>query len=169
MALDMGMQGKANVVQFQDFKFKASGLKLANDNEHKQPVKTVTVRTKLDKSGVAIKIKVPVTEYYGVAVSTSISDEGMLTSAIELVHQDTSLNYRVFQELGNSDVVAEWQNWGKKLQLPLFIRSGDGDLMPYSQKVGGVVVGDNTARRRTAAEGNRRPRFLNRREPGAAS
>ena len=34
----------------------------ANDNGPKDPVKTVTVRKMLEKSGVAIKIKVPVTE-----------------------------------------------------------------------------------------------------------
>ncbi len=167
MALDMGTDGWANVIRFQDFTSKTPNTKPANDNEIKEPVKTVTVRTKLDKSGVAIKIKVPVKEYFGVAVSTVISEDGLLSSAIELVHEDNSLNYQVFKEVGNSDVVAEWQNWGKKLQLPLYIRSGDGELLPYNQKVGGVVVGDDTARRRSVAEANRRPRFLNRRKPGA--
>lgn len=169
MAQDMGLHDPTNVIRLWDFKSGVPSFTSANDNEIKEPVKTVTVRTKLDKSGVTIKVKVPVTEYFGVAVSTAISDEGVLTSAIQLVHEDSTLNYQVFQEVGNSDVVAEWQNWGKKLQLPLFIRSGDGDLLPYSQQVGGVVLGDQTARRRTTAEANRRPRFLNRRKPGAAS
>ena len=84
----------------------------ANDNGPKDPVKTVTVRRMLDQSGVAIKVKVPVTEFIGVAVATSISDEGLLTSSIELVHADAELNYRVFEEQGNHSVVAEWQNWG---------------------------------------------------------
>ena len=70
-------------------------------------MKTVTVRKTLEKSGVEIKIKVPVEEFIGVAVSTSISKEGVLRSAIELVHGDPDLNYRVFEEIGNSNVVAE--------------------------------------------------------------
>ena len=138
----------------------------ANDNGPKDPVKTVTIRRMLDQSGVAIKVKVPVTEFIGVAVATSISDEGLLTSSIELVHADAELNYRVFEEQGNHSVVAEWQNWGKKLRLPLFIKAGDGQYMPYSQHVDGVMVGNSASRRKLAAEAGRRPRFLNRRQPG---
>jgi hypothetical protein len=141
----------------------------ANDNGPREPVKTVTVRRQLEKSGVAIKIKVPVDEFIGVAVSTSISEEGVLTSAIELVHADPDLNYRVFEESGNGSVVAEWQNWGKKLRLPLYIRAGDGSLLPYSQQVDGVMLGQSTGRRKLMTEANRRPRFLNRRKPGDRS
>ena len=141
----------------------------ANDNGPKDPVKTVTVRKMLEKSGVAIKIKVPVTEFIGVAVSTAITEEGVLSSAIELVHGDPDLNYRVFEEIGNSNIVAEWQNWGKKLRLPLFIKAGDGSLLPYSQQVDGVALGANTYRRKLVAEANRRPHFLNRRKPGEST
>lgn len=138
----------------------------ANDNGPREPVKTVTVRRMLEQSGVAIKVKVPVTEFIGVAVATRISEDGVLTSSIELVHSDSELNYRVFEEEGNHNVVAEWQNWGKKLRLPLFIKAGDGAYMPYSQQVDGVMVGNTQGRRKLVAEANRRPRFLNRRKPG---
>jgi hypothetical protein len=141
----------------------------ANDNGPKDPVKTVTIRKQLEKSGVAIKVKVPVTEFVGVAVSTRISEEGVLSSAIELVHGDPELNYQVFEEVGNSNVVAEWQNWGKKLRLPLFIKAGDGSMLPYSQQVDGVVLGISSARRRLASDAERRPRFLNRRKPGEST
>jgi hypothetical protein len=140
----------------------------ANDNGPKQPVKTVTVRRTLEKSGVAIKIKVPVDEFIGVAVSTKISDEGVLSSSIELVHGDPDLNYKVFEEIGNANVVAEWQNWGRKLRIPLYIKAGDGELLPYSQQVDGVMLGQATGRRKLAADASRRPRFLNRRKPGEA-
>jgi hypothetical protein len=112
---------------------------------------------------------VPVDEFVGVAVSTRISEDGVLTSAIELVHGDPDLNYRVFEEVGNSNVVAEWQNWGKKLRLPLFIKAGDGSLLPYSQQVSGVLVGGTATRRKLAHDSERRPRFLNRRQPGESS
>ncbi len=90
----------------------------------------------------------------------------MLSSAIELVHADPGLNYRVFEEVGNQSVVAEWQNWGKKLRLPLYIMAGDGSLLPYSQQVDGLLLGNETVRRRFAPDAKRRPRFLNRRKPG---
>lgn len=163
---------KFNVV---DFRVAKPPMKMpvaaANDNRPANSTdteKTVTMRKKLDKSGVMIKVKVPVSEYYGVAVSTKINEEGVLSSAIELVHEDEELNYRVFEEIGNTDVVAEWQNWGRKLRLPLFIRSGDGELMAYSQQVDGVMLGNSNFRRKTVNESNRRPRFLNRRKPGIA-
>lgn len=146
--------------------FRTREPRAANDNGPREPAKTVTVRRQLEQSGVAVKIKVPVEEYIGVAVSTHITEEGVLSSAIELVHGDPDLNYRVFEETGNGNVVAEWQNWGKKLRLPLFIRAGDGSLVPYSQQVDGVALGEKTSRRKLAAEAGRRPRFLNRRKPG---
>jgi hypothetical protein len=161
------VEGSAVVLKFGANRPWAAEPAASNDNGEKEPVKTVTVRRKLDKSGVAVKVKVPVHEFYGVAVSTTISEEGILTSAIELLHGDPDLTYRVYEETGNSDIVAEWQNWGRKLRLPLFIRAGDGDLMPYSQQVDGVAVGQNYSRRKLAAEAGRRPRFLNRRKPGA--
>ena len=177
MGQHVGIEGSSVVVMFgmrsaakmaaQPFTAKQFGP--ANDNGPKDPVKTVTVRKQLEKSGVAIKIKVPVTEFVGVAVSTHISDEGVLTSAIELVHGDPELNYRVFEETGNANVVAEWQNWGRKLRLPLYIKAGDGSLLPYSQQVDGVALGASSSRRKLAAEAGRRPRFLNRRKPGDAA
>ncbi|MCB9993271.1 MAG: hypothetical protein H6873_06405 [Hyphomicrobiaceae bacterium] len=148
-------------------------LKGANDNgagaRSADEVRTVTMRRTLEKSGVEVKVKVPVTEFTGVAVSTRISEEGVLTSAIHLIHPDADFNYLVFEETGNDNVVAEWQNWGRKLRLPLFIRAGDGQLMPYSQQVDGVLLGETRARRKTQTEANRRPRFLNRRNLGDAT
>jgi hypothetical protein len=178
MVRGIGIEGSAVIVMFGDYQAaKAAAPEpytprrygAANDNGPKEPVKTVTIRRTLEKSGVAIKIKVPVDEFIGVAVSTTISEEGVLSSAIELVHGDPDLNYRVFEEIGNGNVVAEWQNWGRKLRLPLFIKAGDGNLLPYSQQVDGVALGNQTARRKLIAESNRRPRFLNRRKPGESA
>ena len=166
MVHGVAMEGTSVVLAFGRPALADRRFVAANDNGPKDPVKTVTVRRMLDQSGVAIKVKVPVTEFIGVAVATSISDEGLLTSSIELVHADAELNYRVFEEQGNHSVVAEWQNWGKKLRLPLFIKAGDGQYMPYSQHVDGVMVGNSASRRKLAAEAGRRPRFLNRRQPG---
>jgi hypothetical protein len=141
MVHGVAMEGSSVVLAFGRPAVAERRFVAANDNGPKDPVKTVTVRKLLEQSGVAIKIKVPVTEFIGVAVATSISEEGMLTSSIELVHADSELNYKVFEEEGNHNVVAEWQNWGKKLRLPLFIKAGDGAYLPYSQQVDGVMLG----------------------------
>lgn len=173
MVRGVGIEGSSVVVLFGQRdatpQLTARRFGPANDNGPREPVKTVTVRKTLEKSGVAIKVKVPVDEFVGVAVSTTISEEGILSSAIELVHGDPELNYRVFEEIGNANVVAEWQNWGRKLRLPLYIKAGDGDLLPYSQQVDGVALGASHSRRKLAAEAGRRPRFLNRRKPGDSS
>lgn len=162
----VAMEGSSVVLAFGRPQLVENRFIAANDNGPRDPVKTVTVRRMLEQSGVAIKVKVPVTEFIGVAVATSISEEGVLSSMIELVHSDNDLNYQVFAEEGNHSVVAEWQNWGKKLRLPLFIKAGDGAYMPYSQQVDGVMMGQSASRRRLAAEASRRPQFLNRRKPG---
>ena len=87
MGQHVGIEGSSVVVMFgmrsaaklaaQPFTAKEFGP--ANDNGPKDPVKTVTVRKQLEKSGVAIKIKVPVTEYIGVAVST---DRGLIVPVL---------------------------------------------------------------------------------------
>lgn len=175
MNSSVGIDGSTVVLLFGEGRAPRRGISAAkhfgpaNDNGPREEVKTVTVRRTLEKSGVAIKVKVPVTEFVGVAVSTTISEEGILSSAIELVHGDPDLNYRVFEEVGNANVVAEWQNWGKKLRLPLYIKAGDGNLLPYSQTVDGVHLGQNNGRRKLVAEASRRPAFLNRRKPGDMS
>ncbi|MBK1794548.1 hypothetical protein JHL21_08525 [Devosia sp. WQ 349] len=166
MVFGVAMEGSSVQLTFTRSALAGQRFEGANDNGHREPVKTVTVRKQLEQSGVAIKVKVPVAEFVGVAVATKISDEGVLTSVIELVHADHELNYKVFEEEGNLNVVAEWQNWGKKLRLPLFIKAGDGSYMPYTQQVDGVMVGQTAPRRRLAADAARRPRFLNRRQTG---
>jgi hypothetical protein len=172
MERDTSMERSAVVISLGEYRAKRLGetppqtCGAANDDRPREPVKTVTVRRTLEKSGVPIKIKVPVDEFVGVAVSTHISEDGVLTSAIELVHADPDLNYRVFEEVGNGSIVAEWQNWGKKLRLPLYIMAGDGALLPYSQQVDGLLLGNTMERRKLSAVANRRARFLNRRKPG---
>jgi len=166
MVHGVAMEGSSVVLAFGKPALAERRFVAANDNGPRDPVKTVTVRKQLEQSGVAIKIKVPVTEFIGVAVATKISEDGVLTSMIELVHPDGELSYKVFEEDGNHNVVAEWQNWGKKLRLPLFIKAGDGSYLPYSQQVDGLMVGEMAPRRKLAADAARRPRFLNRRKPG---
>ena len=171
MHRDTRIEGSSVVINFGEYQARLRGRPpvvptAANDDNPREPVKTVTVRRTLEKSGVSVKIKVPVDEFIGVAVSTHISEEGVLSSAISLVHTNPDLNYQVFEEAGNHSVVAEWQNWGKKLRLPLYIMAGDGSLLPYSQHVDGLLLGSVSERRKLAADSNRRPRFLNRRKPG---
>ncbi len=113
------------------------------------------MRKKLEKSGVAIKVKVPVDEFVGVAVSTSITEEGVLSSAIELVTANPELNYRVFEEIGNANVVAEWQNWGRKSPAAVSSRRATAACcpIPAGRRRGARRL---VSRRKLAAEAGRR-------------
>ena len=87
MVRSMGIEGTSVVVLFGERPAAAEmpvapKFGPANDNGPRDPVKTVTVRKQLEKSGVAIKIKVPVTEFIGVAVATSITEEGAHCAAL---------------------------------------------------------------------------------------
>ncbi|WP_127144782.1 DUF6101 family protein [Pelagibacterium montanilacus] len=142
------------------------GLSPANDNRARSDTMTVTVRRKLEKSGFTVRIKVPVDEYVAVAVATRIGEDGELFSTIELVHPNPDFHYQVFEERGNANVVAEWQNWGKKLRLPLYIRAGDGKMVAYSQHIDGVALGEAGPRRMLAPQVERRTRFARKRKTG---
>ena len=72
MVRSMGIEGTSVVLLFGERPAagnEAPKFGPANDNGPREPEKTVTVRKQLERSGVAIKIKVPVSEYVGVAVS----------------------------------------------------------------------------------------------------
>lgn len=143
------------------------GAVIANDNSDPrgaqhwaaQREETVTVRTVLEKSNVQVCIKVPVVSYRGVVIATHVSNEGELNSYIELIHEDERLNYRLFSEKGNTHCVAEWQHWGKRLGLPLLIKAGNKDLIAYSQKVDGVILGAQAGQARSRGRKTNRSHF----------
>lgn len=137
----------------------------ANDNSTvvvKQ--KTVSVQRTLDKSGLSVTVQVPVGEFHGIVVATRISEEGVLTSELELVHEDEALSHKIYSEDGNATIVAEWQARANEYGLPMFIRAGSGDLVPFTQKVEGIAGAVSTPRRKLAAQANRRPRFNHKRK-----
>jgi hypothetical protein len=64
------------------------------------------------------------------------------------------------------DVVAEWQLWGRVLQLPLLVADPDGTLRaPFTQMGTLRIAAPTPRRRRRYAIKTRRPSIPMRREP----
>ncbi|MCJ2101392.1 DUF6101 family protein [Methylobacterium sp. E-046] len=64
------------------------------------------------------------------------------------------------------DVVAVWRDIAARAGLVRMIVREDGVLVPVSQQIGRLVLGQVRMRRRHAGLGRRRPRFLTRRKTG---
>ncbi|WP_457104790.1 DUF6101 family protein [Methylobacterium sp. P5_C11] len=64
------------------------------------------------------------------------------------------------------DVVAVWRDIAARAGLVRMIVREDGLLVPVSQQIGRVILGQIRIRRRHAGLGRRRPRFLARRKTG---
>ncbi|SFD77526.1 DUF6101 family protein [Methylobacterium sp. 13MFTsu3.1M2] len=75
----------------------------------------------------------------------------------------------VLQRLGSfeeDDVVALWRDIAARAGLVRMIVREDGLLVPVSQQIGRLILGQVCIRRRHAGLGRRRPRFLARRKTG---
>ncbi|SDA32272.1 hypothetical protein SAMN02799622_05201 [Methylobacterium sp. UNC378MF] len=75
----------------------------------------------------------------------------------------------VLQRLGSfeeDDVVAVWRDIAVRAGLVRMIVREDGLLVPVSQQIGRLILGQVRIRRRHAGLGRRRPRFLTRRKTG---
>ncbi|MGH1569718.1 DUF6101 family protein [Methylobacterium sp. P31] len=67
---------------------------------------------------------------------------------------------------GEDDVVAVWRDLAGRAGLVRMIVREDGVLVPVSQQIGRLILGQVRIRRRHAGLGGRRPRFLARRKTG---
>ena len=104
--------------------------------------------------GVAIRIELPTAEIAGAVL-------------LVLEHHDPSLSLVLFRAGDCTDVIAEWQSWGRMLGLPLLVAESDGALREPFKRIGSVRVGAPIARRRRQTSlQRRRPLLLMRRRAG---
>jgi hypothetical protein len=84
-----------------------------------------------------------------------------------LEHADPLLSLVLHRAPDASDIVAEWQSWGRALALPLLVTDADGGLRDAFRRIGAVRVGNPIVRRRRhSALRARRPSLPLRRRPG---
>jgi hypothetical protein len=119
------------------------------------------------RAGQAVSVAVPVTAYDGVAVRIEPRDRaGGIRVIVELMHHDPALSLILIVANEPEDVAADWQAWGRALNLPLLIVSEDGTVKAPLARLGALIVADAKPRRRHSFFADRRPRFLTRRKPG---
>ncbi|HZP19525.1 MAG TPA: DUF6101 family protein [Bauldia sp.] len=119
------------------------------------------------RSGPALTFTVPVNTFSGVAVRMEpVGTNGDLRVILELRHPEPGLSLRILTASEPADVAADWEAWGKALNLPLLIVTPDGAVETAEDTGEGLRTGRPKPRRRYAFFKGRRSRFLRRRKPG---
>jgi hypothetical protein len=118
--------------------------------------------------GMTMAVNVPVAAYTGVAIRIEPPADGAPGAvAVVLEHRDPALTLTLYRASDGEDIVAEWQLWGRALQLPLLVADADGSLREPFERIGALRVAAPVARRRRRGPLKaRRPRFLLRRKRG---
>ncbi len=118
-------------------------------------------------TGQPFTLTVPLTSYRGVAVRMEPAGAaGHVRVFVELLHDDPALTLPLIVGDEPEDVAADWQAWGRALNLPLLVVGQDGSVSAPLGDLGGVITGPSKSRRRHSFFAGRRPRFLTRRKTG---
>ncbi|HMN86814.1 MAG TPA: DUF6101 family protein [Bauldia sp.] len=124
------------------------------------------VRRALPHSG-PVTLAVPVSAYAGVAVRiVPEGDEGAIRVHVELLHDDPGLTLPLLVAEEPEEAAADWQAWGRALNLPLLVVEQDGTIRAPLSRLGQLTVGTPGPRRLRRFLSGRRPRFLRRRKIG---
>src|SRR5262249_28903457 len=118
--------------------------------------------------GIRMALNMPVANYRGVAIRlTGAQGEAPDAIAVVLEHRDPALSLPLFASAERDDIVAEWQSWGRVLNLPLLAAESDGGVRDPSPRLGALRVEAPTwRRRRRSAIARRRPSRMMRRRAG---
>lgn len=139
-------------------------------DERKRCVELTRERVVLHRAvrGIKMAVELPLSTYLGVALRMEHpADHSPGAITIVLEHRDPALSLELFRATDGSDIVAEWQSWGRVLGMPLLVAEADGRLREPFERVGSVGTGAPCARRpRRSILRQRRPSILLRRRPG---
>ncbi len=112
-------------------------------------------------------LTVPLTSYRGVSVRMEpVGTVGQVRVFVELLHKDPTLTLPLIVGDEPEDVAADWQAWGRALNLPLLVVGQDGSVSEPLDDLVGIMAGPPRPRRRHSFFAGRRPRFLTRRKTG---
>jgi hypothetical protein len=85
---------------------------------------------------------------------------------VELLHDDPGLTLPLLVADEPEEAAADWQAWGRALNLPLLVVEQDGTIRAPLSRLGQLTVGAPGPRRLRRFLSGRRPRFLRRRKTG---
>ncbi len=109
---------------------------------------------------------VPLASYRGVAVRMEPMPNASIRVRVELLHSDPALTLPLVVADEPEQVAADWQAWGRTLNLPLLVIGQDGSVSHAFDRLGSITVCRPKPRRRHSFFAGRRPRFLSRRKVG---
>ena len=113
---------------------------------------------------------VPLEAYRGVSVRMErLPEADRVRVWLELLHADATFTVSLTIADDTDAVVADWQEWGRLLRLPLLLVAADGTVSAPLTTLGALLVFPAKARRRPVHFTRRRPRFLVRRKVGRSS
>jgi hypothetical protein len=118
--------------------------------------------------GMKMSVSLPVECFVGVAIRIELpAAEAAGGVAIILEHRDPDLSLTLYRAADASEVIAEWQSWGRVLGLPLLVSEADGQLREPFPRLGALRIGAPQGRRRRRSVLKiRRPSLPLRRRPG---
>jgi hypothetical protein len=120
--------------------------------------------------GIKMALNLPVAFYRGIAIHLQETPTGA-ARAITLVleHPDPAFSVTLCRAADASEIIAEWQAWGRALGLPLLVEGPHGCLRQPFECIGSVRVAIPVGRRRRrSALHARRPATPLRRAHGVA-
>jgi Family of unknown function (DUF6101) len=113
-------------------------------------------------AGIAMRVRVPLASYRGVALSLTAGGSGEAVHKVELIHRDPDLSIELCEGENAAELAAEWNAWAQSLSLPRLFEGMPGG--PQSSEDRKVLPGP---RRRGSLIARRRTRFARRRKMGA--
>jgi hypothetical protein len=120
--------------------------------------------------GMRMAVNLSVASYLGVALRIEPPKENAEGAvALVLEHRDPALSLPLYRADEGTEVVAEWQSWGRMLNLPLLVAEPDGGLREPFKRIGALRIEKaGPRRRRRSTLRARRPSIFLRRRPGRA-
>ena len=79
-------------------------------------------------SGIAMRVRVPLCSYRGVALSLAEERDGEAVHRIELLHRDPDLSIPLVEAGDVAEIAAEWAAWAEGLALPRLIERAPGEV-----------------------------------------
>ncbi|HEX3180059.1 MAG TPA: DUF6101 family protein [Beijerinckiaceae bacterium] len=114
-------------------------------------------------SGIAMRVRVPLCSYRGVALSLAEDRDGEAVHRIALLHRDPDLSIPLAETVDLAEIAAEWTAWAEGLALPRLIERAPGEIEAVEAMGPGALP---APRRRGSAVARRRTRFSRRRRMG---
>lgn len=119
---------------------------------------------------IPVRVSIPLKSYSGIAVRfVDAPAAGNPLIALELHHSDPALSLPLAVAADMDDLIADWRGWSRELGLPLLTIDETGRVSEIGRRLGAVALGATIERRLYRLIADRRPRFLVRRNVGAAA